>query len=182
MLKLKLQYFRHLMWRADSLGKTLILWKIDWHAAVHGVKRVGQHWAAEQRQLEMYPWVKCFSGSSGATCAPENGQTGLNKGWRCKGVGEIAPLPLSAIRVKTWSVLTLADIHTWEGISSSLACLMDNSSVASEQEGYELRCSGERRTPAQTPPLTPLPGTELCAGNILSCGGDGKQWVKAWPP
>ena len=29
MLKLKLQYFGHLMWRADSLEKTLMLWKIE---------------------------------------------------------------------------------------------------------------------------------------------------------
>ena len=29
MLKLKLQYFGHLMWRADSLKKTLILGKIE---------------------------------------------------------------------------------------------------------------------------------------------------------
>ena len=29
MLKLKLQYFGHLMWRADSLGKTLILGKTE---------------------------------------------------------------------------------------------------------------------------------------------------------
>ena len=29
MLKLKLQYFGHLMWRADSFEKTLILWKIE---------------------------------------------------------------------------------------------------------------------------------------------------------
>ena len=29
MLKLKFQYFGHLMWRADSLEKTLILWKIE---------------------------------------------------------------------------------------------------------------------------------------------------------
>ena len=29
MLKLKLQYFGHLMWRADSLEKALILWKIE---------------------------------------------------------------------------------------------------------------------------------------------------------
>ena len=29
MLKLKLQYFGHLMWRIDSLGKTLMLGKID---------------------------------------------------------------------------------------------------------------------------------------------------------
>ena len=35
MLKLKLQYFDHLMWRADSLEKTLTLGKID------GRKRMG---------------------------------------------------------------------------------------------------------------------------------------------
>ena len=29
MLKLKLQYFGYLMWRADSLGKTLMLGKIE---------------------------------------------------------------------------------------------------------------------------------------------------------
>ena len=29
MLKLKLQYFGHLMWTADSLEKTLMLWKIE---------------------------------------------------------------------------------------------------------------------------------------------------------
>ena len=67
MLKLKLQYFGHLMRRADSLGKTLMLGKIEgkkrldiitnsmdmnlsklwdivkdrggWHAAVHGVAK-----------------------------------------------------------------------------------------------------------------------------------------------
>ena len=36
MLKLKLQYFGHLMQRADSLGKTLILGKIE------GKRRRGQ--------------------------------------------------------------------------------------------------------------------------------------------
>ena len=36
MLKLKLQYFGHLMWRTDSLGKTLMLGKIE------GRKRRGQ--------------------------------------------------------------------------------------------------------------------------------------------
>ena len=36
MLKLKLQYFGHLMWRADSLGKTLMLGKIE------GRRRRGQ--------------------------------------------------------------------------------------------------------------------------------------------
>ena len=37
MLKLKLQYFGHLMQRADSLGKTLMLGKIE-------VRRRGQQW------------------------------------------------------------------------------------------------------------------------------------------
>ena len=36
MLKLKLQYFGHLMWRADSLEKTLMLGKIE------GTRRRGQ--------------------------------------------------------------------------------------------------------------------------------------------
>ena len=36
MLKLKLQYFGHLMWRADSFEKTLMLGKID------GRRRRGQ--------------------------------------------------------------------------------------------------------------------------------------------
>ena len=36
MLKLKLKYFGHLMWRTDSLEMTLMLWKIE------GVRRRGQ--------------------------------------------------------------------------------------------------------------------------------------------
>ena len=38
MLKLKLRYFGHLMWRADSLGKTLILGKTE------GRRRKGWQW------------------------------------------------------------------------------------------------------------------------------------------
>ena len=38
MLKLKLQYFGHLMWRADSLEKSLMLGKVE------GRRRRGRHW------------------------------------------------------------------------------------------------------------------------------------------
>ena len=54
MLKLKLQYFGHLMWRANSLEKTLILEKIEGrrrrgrHTAVHGVTKC-------QTRLENHP-------------------------------------------------------------------------------------------------------------------------------
>ena len=83
MLKLKLQYFGHLMQRTDFLEKTLILGKIEgrrrrrwqrmrwldgiidsmdmnlsklrdlvmdretWHAAVHGLQRIGHNWTTE---------------------------------------------------------------------------------------------------------------------------------------
>ena len=49
MLKLKLQYFGHLMQRADSLEKTLMLGKIE------GMKRSG-------RQDEMVGWHHRLSG------------------------------------------------------------------------------------------------------------------------
>ena len=46
MLKLKLQYFGHLMWRTDSLEKTLVLDKIE------GRKRRGQ-----QRTRSLHHWL-----------------------------------------------------------------------------------------------------------------------------
>ena len=58
MLKLKLQYFGHLMWRTDSLEKTLMLWKIE------GRKRMGwqrmRWWLPSSTLLT---WVWASSGS-----------------------------------------------------------------------------------------------------------------------
>ena len=56
MLKLKLQYFGHLMWRTDSLEKTLMLGKIDGRR-----KRGWDDWMASPTQ---WTWVWVGSGSS----------------------------------------------------------------------------------------------------------------------
>ena len=76
MLKLNLQYFGHLMQRADSLGKTLMLEKIE------GRRRRGQ-----QSQLNGHEFEQAPGGGKGqrslACCSPwghkELGTTGLEK-------------------------------------------------------------------------------------------------------
>ena len=57
MLKLKLQYFRHLMWRTDSLEKTLMLGKIE--ARGEGGDRGRDGWMAS---LTQWTWVCANSG------------------------------------------------------------------------------------------------------------------------
>ena len=57
MLKLKLQYFGHLMWRADSFEKTLMLGKI---MAGEGDDRGWDGWMAS---LTYWTWVWVDSGS-----------------------------------------------------------------------------------------------------------------------
>ena len=75
MLKLKLQYFGHLMWTADSLEKTLMVGKIE------GRRRRGRqedamagwhHWL-NRRKFEQAPRVRDGQGSL-ACCSP----------WGCK--------------------------------------------------------------------------------------------------
>ena len=58
MLKLMLQYFDHLMWRTDSLEKTLMLGKIE------GRRRRGQQgWDGWTASLTQWTWVWLNSGS-----------------------------------------------------------------------------------------------------------------------
>ena len=55
MLKLKLQYFGHLMWRTDSFGKTLMLGKI------RGGRREDRWWDGWIASLTQWTWVwVCF--------------------------------------------------------------------------------------------------------------------------
>ena len=58
MLKLKLQYFGHLMWRTDSFEKTLMLEKIE--AGGEGEDRGWEGWMASPTQ---WTWVSVNSGS-----------------------------------------------------------------------------------------------------------------------
>ena len=66
MLKLKLQYFGHLMRRADSLGKTLMLGKIE--AGGEGDDRGCDSWIASPTQ---WTWVWVDSGSWRWTGRPD---------------------------------------------------------------------------------------------------------------
>ena len=52
MLKLKLQYFGHLMWRADSLEKTLMLGKIE-----DGRRGDDRGWDSWMASLTRWTWV-----------------------------------------------------------------------------------------------------------------------------
>ena len=58
MLKLKLQYFGHLMWRTDSLEKTLMLGKIEGRK-----RRVDRGWDGWMASSKWLTWVWVGSGS-----------------------------------------------------------------------------------------------------------------------
>ena len=57
-LKLKLQYFGHMMWRADSFEKTLMLGKIE-----GGRRRGWQRWDGWRASSIQWMWVCANSGS-----------------------------------------------------------------------------------------------------------------------
>ena len=77
MLKLKLQYFGHLMWRADSFEKTLMLGKIEGRRRRERQMRGWDGWMASLTQ-----WVWVNSGSCWWTGRPGALQSmGLQKSW-----------------------------------------------------------------------------------------------------
>ena len=65
MLKLKLQYFGHLMWRVDSLEKTLILWGTGGRR-----RRDDRGWNGWMASLTQWTWVWVNSGSWWWTVRP----------------------------------------------------------------------------------------------------------------
>ena len=67
MLKLKLQYFGHLMGRTDSLEKTLMLGKIE--GGMRRGQQVGWHHRLEGHEFEQAPGVGDGQGGL-ACCSP----------------------------------------------------------------------------------------------------------------
>ena len=71
MLKLKLQYFDHLMWRADSLEKTLMLGKTEHRRRVTEDEMVGWHHWLNRHELEQILGDSDGQGSL-ACCSPRS--------------------------------------------------------------------------------------------------------------
>ena len=67
MLKLKVQYFGHQMWRTNSFEKTLMLGKIEWEGEGVGEDRGWDGWMAS---LTQWTWVWASSGSWWCTRKP----------------------------------------------------------------------------------------------------------------
>ena len=65
MLKLKLQYFGHLMWRVDSLGKTLMLGKTEGRR-----RREDRGWDGWMASPTQWTWIWVNSGSWWWTGSP----------------------------------------------------------------------------------------------------------------
>ena len=65
MLKLKLQYFGHMMWRVGSLERTLMLGKIE-----GGRRRGDRGWGGWIASLTQWAWIWASSGRSWRTGKP----------------------------------------------------------------------------------------------------------------
>ena len=79
MLKLKLQYFGHLMWRTDSFEKTLMLGKIDGRRR-RGRQRTRWHYWFNGLEFEQPPGVGKGQGSLGFPVGSEVKASACNAG------------------------------------------------------------------------------------------------------
>ena len=78
MLKLKLQYFGHLIWRADSLEKTLMLGKIEGRRK-RGRQRV-RWWDGISNSMDMSGWTPGVAdGQGGLVCCCSWGHKELDR-------------------------------------------------------------------------------------------------------
>ena len=115
MLKLKLQYFGHLMWRVDSLKKTLMLGGIG--AGGEGDDRGWDGWMAS---LTQWTWVGVNSGSWWWTGRPGVLQfMGLQR----HGVGHDWATELTDSHIHTWLLEKNKALTRWKFVSKVMSLL-----------------------------------------------------------
>ena len=108
MLKLKLQYFGHLMWRTNSFGKTLMLGKIG-----GGRRRDNRGWDGWIASLTQWTWVWVCSKSWWST-----GKPGVLQSWGHKGSDMSEQLSWTELM---WNLAPLSGIKPTSLTSAALA-------------------------------------------------------------
>ena len=104
MLKLKLQYLGHLMWRTDSFEKTLMLGKIEGKR-----RRNDRGWDSWMVSPTQWTWVWASVGSWWWT-----GKAGLLQSTGLQRVGHDGVTELNW-HLCTWEMLSWVRLHVWSG-------------------------------------------------------------------
>ena len=104
MLKLKLQYFGHLMWRTNSLEKTLMLRKIE--SRRRGDNRGPDGWMASPSQ-----WTEVWA-NSGRWC--RTGKPGVLQSMEWQRVGHDR-VTVQQLNIQTVPRVKIRIFYTWEG-------------------------------------------------------------------